>query len=295
MENSHQQGEGETPDSPLSFPVPTSLQDYIRRYMDRTENPTAAGAVALTTAAAVAPRPPPNGEHVFPSPAALSPEPFPVRLWFDDSSSDTNTAHNAGARLALAPHRRPAASLRNTGGDPSLRPAAPAATATTTAAATATGPTATLVHLPQAAPGSTAAAAAAAAGAATTTPHSPGPASTSPQPNFLSNWRITPAPPLLGPSDSGCEEDEEPDSGRFARGGAGLASAAAGSSSVRPHTRSASRRGGRPRGWSEARTVGGGSEGRTRSAGSSGGATTTSTTNSSSAGSNSHAQFLAMV
>ena len=30
-QNSHQRGEDETPDSPLSFSVPTSLQDYIRR------------------------------------------------------------------------------------------------------------------------------------------------------------------------------------------------------------------------------------------------------------------------
>lgn len=35
MENSHQQGVGETPDSPLAFSVPTSLQDYIRRSVCR--------------------------------------------------------------------------------------------------------------------------------------------------------------------------------------------------------------------------------------------------------------------
>ena len=120
-----------------------------------------------------------------------------------------------------------------------------------------------------------------------TSPHSP--VST---PSYRSVWRVASGSPLLGPSDSGCEEDDEPTNENISGTGGG----GGGGGGVRPHTRSASRHGDRPRGWSEARTVGGGSEGRTRNTGSSGGATTISTTSDgiTRTSSSNHVQILGM-
>ncbi|CAM9578630.1 unnamed protein product [Ectocarpus fasciculatus] len=92
----HHHGGDETPDSPLVFSVPTSLQEYMSRYIGRS-----------------AERAPPP-----PSTAALYPEPSPMQHMSDPGSTDSNAA-NARPASSSPPLRATAAAYQYDG-----RPAA---------------------------------------------------------------------------------------------------------------------------------------------------------------------------